>query len=85
MAMPGVPAMISAINQAGGGVPIGSPSVSKSGAAPAIAAKIDESALDAIVTKVTQSIAAIPVMVSEVDITETQRRVEVIESKTIFG
>lgn len=85
MAMPGVPAMISAINQAGGGVPIGTTSVSKSGAAPAIAAKIDESALDAIVTKVTQSIAAIPVMVSEVDITETQRRVEVIESKTIFG
>ncbi len=85
MAIPGVPEMLSAINQAGGGVPITSSNLTTGSKSSVLTSTIDPSVIATIVDSLGEKIKSIPVVVAESDITETQRRVEVIESKTIFG
>lgn len=68
MKVPGVAQLANSLNRTGQG-----------GSAPVMAALPDES-----IERIVGAIAAIPVVVSERDITGTQRRVAVIESKTSF-
>lgn len=82
MANPLYRSLVSAVNVAGGGVAY--PNIGSRTAASqtsALSATIDESTIAQIVDR----IAAIPVIVSENDITTTQRRVTVIKNKNIIG
>lgn len=66
--------LASSINQAGGGVSF------STGTSTELKAVISDDVIDKIVAKV----VAIPVVVTESDITRTQRRVSVIETKTRY-
>lgn len=80
MRNPMLRAMASAINVEGGGVSFATPFVSSTTASTQTInsnATISDDAIDRIVSK----IAAIPVIVSEQDITKTQRKVQVIENR----
>lgn len=70
MKVPGVAQLANSLNRTGQG-----------GSVPSV---VDEASVRAIVNETVGAIAAIPVVVSERDITGTQRRVAVIESKTSF-
>ena len=70
MKVPGVAQLANSLNRTGQG-----------GTAPSV---VDEASVRAIVAETIGGISAIPVVVSERDITGTQRRVAVIESKTSF-
>jgi hypothetical protein len=70
MKVPGVAQLANSLNRAG-----------SAGSVPSV---VDEASVRAIVNETVGAIAAIPVVVSERDITGTQRRVAVIESKTSF-
>ena len=80
MRIPAFRNMVSAINVAGGGIPF-------KGANPqtSLTANVDDSSISAIVSQVVQQVAAIPVIVSESDISKTQRRISVLESRTKIG
>lgn len=70
MKVPGVAQLANSLNRAG-----------SAGSVPSV---VDEASVRAIVNETVGAIAAIPVVVSERDITGTQRKVRVIESKTNF-
>ena len=82
MANPQLRGIASRINEMGGGVSF--PGTTSSGNN-FMTASIDPSVVDDIVSKVVNRITAIPVIVSENDITRTQRKVSVIQSRSIIG
>lgn len=79
MSNPSYRNIVSAINVAGGGIPY--PNTRGLGQSSALTASIDNTAIEEIVNR----IAAIPVIVTESDITTTQRKVSVIKNKTTLG
>lgn len=83
MEIPAYRNLVSAINVAGGGVPY--PNANGIGQSSALTASIDSSTIETIVESVTNRIAAIPVIVTESDITTTQRKVSVIKNRTTLG
>ena len=83
MSNPSYRNIVSAINVAGGGVPY--PNTRGLGQSSALTASIDSSTIETIVESVTNRIAAIPVIVTESDITTTQRKVSVIKNRTTLG
>jgi len=76
MSNPTFRSIASAINVAGGGVPF-----ANIGGSNPLSASIDEASLKAIVN----AVRAIPVVVTESDITQTQRKISVIEKRSILG
>jgi hypothetical protein len=85
MAIPAYRNLVSAINVAGGGVPMTGVTASMRQSSSAITASIDEGTIAAIVNQVTNRITSIPVTLVESDVTASQRKIKVIESRTIIG
>ena len=84
MANPAYRQLASQINVAGGGVPISpTTSINQNGNS-LLAATVDNNSLEKIVKQVVSGISQIPVTVTETDITERQRQVQVIENKVTF-
>lgn len=81
MSIPAYRNMVSAINVAGGGVPIGNSSTMNNNSNSLISASIDENTINTIVSRIT----SIPVVLVESDVTNSQRRVKLIESRSIIG
>lgn len=82
MSVPAYRNIVSAINVAGGGVPIPNTNQSNNSL---ISASIDTNTIASIVDQVTNRITSIPVVVVESDISKIQRRVKVIENGSIIG
>lgn len=78
MSIPAFRSLASAINVAGGGVPL------SNNASAGITASIDTNVIEEIVSRVTNNIASIPVNVTEYDITKMQRKVAVIETRSTY-
>ena len=84
MANPAYRQLASQINVAGGGVPISPATSINQNENSLLAATVDNNSLEKIVKQVVSGISQIPVTVTETDITERQRQVQVIENKVTF-
>ena len=75
--------MASRINVAGGGVPI--PAVAGSSASAGMTASINQDDMRSMITEIVGQMSSIPVVLSERDVTKTQRRVTTYESNSQIG
>ena len=80
MSVPAFRALASAMNQATGGVSFPTQVMSASSSTPILSASIDRQ----VIRDIVQEVVAIPVVVSENDITTAQRNVSVISSRSRF-
>lgn len=84
MRIPAYRAIASSMNESTGGVPFTNVNTLSSGGQQLFTSVIDDKSLTKIVTEVTNKIVQIPVNVTETDISDTQRKVKLIEARTSF-
>ena len=84
MRIPAYRAIASSMNESTGGVPFTNVNPMSSGGQLLFTSVIDDKSLTKIVTEVTNKIVQIPVNVTETDISNTQRKVQLIKARTSF-